>query len=209
VDREIVEPIVVAAIGPIVTALLAGLGFWLRERRLTRNSQRAYQQALDDANAQTTFINSWLDTQKRLASPDEYEQARKRAMAELRQVYVRVEQTREVVNRQGEPVTVQRVMRRLLLLDSMNTTTSRLLGSLYYLSLVWLFVWAGVGALLLPLGMLGDVTGSEGGDLAIGAAFFVMGLGIGLAPAALLYWLVVAADRRMVGIRERDRGTSP
>jgi hypothetical protein len=198
------EQIVVAAIGPIVTALLAALGFWLRDRRLTRNSQRAYQQALDDANAQTTFIHGWLDTQKQLASPEEYEQARARALADLQQAYVRVEQTRETVNRQGERVTIRRIGRRLLLLDSMHTTTSRLLGSLYYLSLVWLMVSASVGALLLFI-PLDDVTGSAAGDLAIGGAFFVTALGMGLAPAILLYWLVVVADRRTENIRGEDR----
>ena len=196
------EQIVVAAIGPIVTALLAALGFWLRERRLTRNSQRAYQQALDDANAQTTFIHGWLDTQKQLASPEEYEQARARALADLQQAYVRVEQTRETVNRQGERVTIRRIGRRLLLLDSMHTTTSRLLGSLYYLSLVWLMVSASVGALLLFI-PLDDVTGSAAGDLAIGGAFFVTALGMGLAPTILLYWLVVVADRRTENVRRK------
>ncbi|MGH3517702.1 MAG: hypothetical protein ACRDQ7_09875 [Haloechinothrix sp.] len=48
--------VLAAAISPLLTALLAALGFWLRDLRDRRNRDRAYRRAVKQAREQVTFI---------------------------------------------------------------------------------------------------------------------------------------------------------
>jgi hypothetical protein len=144
-----VDAVLAAAIGPLVTALLAALGFWLREIRHRRNREQAYRQALDQAREQVDFIESWQRTYQQLASPEQHEQARQRALADLQQTYARVDQTLVAVRSHREPRTARSVVAQLLLLESRpHTTAARVLGALYYVALAWFLLWVGAGVLM-------------------------------------------------------------
>ncbi len=191
-----VQSVIAAAVGPILTALLAALGFWLRDRRQSRNRQQAYQRALEESSDQVAFIRTWLDAHQQIASPQAHEQARAQALSDLERAYVRVEQARDAVGRRSEPFSVRRGLKRLLLLDSMHTTSAKIWGVVYYLSLAWLLVFGTFG---LMIGLLSPFTGSSGsllGEVLAGLGLSVFALAIGVAPTLPLHWLVVAADGR-------------
>ncbi|HZC98649.1 MAG TPA: hypothetical protein VFA46_00140 [Actinomycetes bacterium] len=191
------DAVIAAAIGPIVTALLAALGFWFREIRQRRNRQQAYRQALDQAREQVAFIEDWLRTYQQLASPEQHEQARQRALTDLQQTYAHVDQALVAVRSPRQPVAVRSVFAKLLLLRSRpRTTAARVLGVLYYVALAWFLLWVSFGVLM---GLLTPATSTSQSlltDIGMALGLFLLALTIGVAPALPLYWLAVWADRR-------------
>jgi hypothetical protein len=55
-----VSAVMPAAVGPLVTGLLAALGFWLRDVRQRHNREQAYSRAVARAREQVSFIEDWL-----------------------------------------------------------------------------------------------------------------------------------------------------
>ncbi len=192
------QSVIAAAVGPLVTAMLAALGFWLRDRRQSRNRQQAYQRALEESNDQVSFIRTWLDAHRQIASPQAHEQARAQALSDLERAYVRVEQARDAVGKGGEPFSVRRGVERLLLLDSMHTTSAKIWGAFYYLSLAWLLIFGTFGLMIGVISPFSGSSGSVAGDVLTGLALSVFALAIGVAPTLPLHWLVVAADGRPI-----------
>ena len=189
--------VIVAATGPLVTALLAALGFWLRDIRQRRNREQAYRQALDQAREQVDFIEGWLRTYQQLASPEQHEQARQRTLADLQQTYARVDQALVAVRSHKEPLTARSVLAKVLLLESRpHTTAARVLGALYYVALAWFLLWVS-GGILLGLVTPGTSTSdSLLTDVGMALGLFILSLAMGVAPALPLDWLAVSADRR-------------
>jgi hypothetical protein len=192
-----VDAVIAAAIGPVVTALLAALGFWLREVRQRRNREQAYRQAVKQAREQVEFIEGWLRTYQQLASAEQHEQARQRALTDLEQAYARVDQTLIAVRNPKEPLTARRVLEKLLLLGSRpQTTAARVLGALYYVALAWFLLWVSAAVLMGLLTPATTTSGSLLSDIGMALGLFILCLAIGVAPALPLYWLAESADRR-------------
>jgi hypothetical protein len=192
-----VDAVVAAAIGPLITALLAALGFWLRDIRQRRNREQAYRQALDQAREQVDFIEGWLRTHQQLASPEQHEQARQRALADLQQAYARVDQSLAALRSHKEPLTARSVLVKLLLLESRpHTTAATVLGVLYYVALAWFLLFVSGGVLISLMSTATNTSDSLLADVGMALGLFLISLTIGVAPALPLYWLAVSADRR-------------
>jgi len=208
-----VDAVIVAATGPLVTALLTALGFWLREIRRRRNREQAYRQALNQAHEQVAFIEDWLRTYQQVASPEQHEQARQRALSELQQTYARVDQTLVAVRSHKQPLTARSVLAKLLLLESRpHTTAAKVLGALYYVALAWLLLWVSSGVFLGLVSPSTTTSESLLTEVGLALGFFFFCLAIGVAPALPLYWLAVLADRRHADaptIRSHGRPTPP
>lgn len=187
--------VVAAVIGPLVTAVLAALGYWLRETRQRRNRTRLYQENFELARQRITLIESWLVTHERLASPEQHKQASQRALSDLQQAYLLMNQSTEAMQ-QNQPLPARKMLARLLLLDSMHTTAARVLGALYYVSLAWLVAWVSVGIFVAGASPALETGESLWVSTAIGLGFFFVSLAMGAAPALALNRLVVAADSR-------------
>lgn len=183
--------VVAAMIGPLVTAVLAGLGFWLRGR----NRGRQYQETLERARERVAFIQSWLEAHERFASPEQHEQARARALRDLQQAYLLVDQS-TAAKQQNQPHAARNGFKRLLLLDPKHTTAARILGAFYYVSLAWLLLWVSAG--ILFGGGVAAINPNEPlwVSAATGFGIFVLCLATGVAPALPLYFLAVTADAR-------------
>lgn len=89
-----------------------------------------------------------------------------------------------------EPITARRVLTRLFLVDSMHTIPARVLAIFDYVALAWAFMMVRLGG-----GLFGS-TAKAGSDVFIGFIFFAWFVAIGVAPALVLNWLAVWADRR-------------
>jgi hypothetical protein len=70
------NPFLLAVIGPCVTALLGLLVVWLQEWRRNRDTFTQRSHARMEATELLTFYEKWLQTQKLVATPEEYEAAR-------------------------------------------------------------------------------------------------------------------------------------
>jgi len=189
---------VLAAIGaPIATAVMAGLGFWLREVRQRRNRTLMHERVVKQAQEQIDFIEKWLQTHQQVSSPEEQEQARKRARQDLQRAYSLVGQSAAEVRRTSEPVTLRKVLQTLLLLGpEQNYRAKRSVGLaiLYYCSLAWALVCTG-GSAALAFGDFGssqDQTSeyaitSTSERVALGVCCLSAGLPIAILPAWLLH----------------------
>jgi hypothetical protein len=195
-NRQYIVDAVAAAIGPLVTALLTALGLWFRESRQRRNRQGASRQALNQAHDQVAFIEAWLRTYQQLASPEQHEQARQRALSDLQEAYAHVDQTLVAVRSHRQRLTVRRVLAKLLLLDSKpRTTAARVLGVMYYMALAWFLLAVAVG---VSLGLELPATSTSDpllADIGQAVGLFLITLVLGVAPALPLYWLAMSAAR--------------
>lgn len=119
-------------LGPVVTALLAGLGFWLREVRQRRNRELAYARALERAQKQAVFVDGWLRTHQQLATPEVHAAARRKALEDLQRAYAMVDRSMVAVQRDQEPLTIRKALNNLLLLERSRRAQNKGLLVLYY-----------------------------------------------------------------------------
>jgi hypothetical protein len=121
-------------------------------------------------------------------------EARQRALTDLHRAYAVVDQTLAAVQAPKQPVNVQHVLSRLLLLQPLRTKTAKILRIVFNLSLAWLLFWVSA-AVLFGAGIAASSTNSLLADAFMGLGIFVLCLAIGVAPALPLYWLLLASDR--------------
>lgn len=190
------DTILVAAAGPVISGVMAGIGFWLRQRLQRRNRQLADREARQQASEQVAFIESWLRVHAQLAESAAHGRARDRALADLEKAYAFVDQSLDSAP-QHEPPSVRTVLPRILLLDHpARTRGARVAAALYYFSLAWLVLWLAAGVLFggaVAVSDSGDVSVLEAGVTSFG--LFLLSLAIGLAPVLPLYHLASSAER--------------
>jgi hypothetical protein len=71
-----VNPLLLAAIGPFLTALLGLFVVWLQEWRRSRDTYTQRAHARIEATELLAFYEKWIQTQKLVATLEEYEAAR-------------------------------------------------------------------------------------------------------------------------------------
>lgn len=200
--------VIAAAVGPVITALLAALGFWLRDLRQRRNREQAYRQAVAHAREQVAFLDGWLATHQKVAPGDVHEEVRRRVLSELDRVYTQVNVTLSDVQRHSEPLTVRRIVAGLLLRGSMNTRAAKIAGVFYYVGLGWLVLWVSA-AVLFGFGIAAGGEGSFVVNAASGLGVFALALAIGGVPVLVLSGVVRALDRAPTAAGAAPTAPSP
>lgn len=192
-------------VSPIITAILAGLGFWLREVWKRRNRTAAYARALEQAQKQTLFVDGWLRAHQQIASPDEHEAAKRRLMEELNHAYVLVGNSRAAVQRYNEPITIRKVLNSLFLLKHPHSDRTRALIIVYYFALAFaalcvcgLAAFAGFGVTTPSSTSAPDSSSdtqvSFPGSLFLGLCCVAVRTPIAILPAWLLHRLISWED---------------
>lgn len=189
---------------PVITAMLAGLGFWLREVWKRRNRTAAYERALEQAQKQTVFVEGWLRAHQQIASPGEHEATKRQLLDELNRAYALVRQSKTAVQRYNQP-TLRNAVNSLFLLQRPYSDRTRALVVVYYFALAFaalcvcgLAGFAGF-AVTTPSATSGpDSSGDTQvgllGSLFLGLCCMAVGTPIAVLPAWLLHRLVSWED---------------
>jgi hypothetical protein len=179
------QDLLVAATPPIVAALLAAAGVWLRARSSTQRSARR----VADAQARISTITSLLAAYD--GDPSGSHEATKEmlrrdldaAYADLRLAMDGARQDRDRVRSAG-------LLRAVLLTDRRpRTVVAWVAWVLYYLSLAWALLWLAAAILFGLAGAVGDTGQPFGTRIAFAVGITVLMLAIGLAPAMVLHLL--------------------
>ncbi len=181
--------VVAAVIGPVVTALASVLAWWLRERR-RRHDHGA---AVERAHARIAMIESWLRAYREVATPEEYEVARRDARDELLEARALIDEVADAAPPGRERPGWPDLVKRLALRDAMTTRSTRIVGVAYYISLAWLLLVVATGSLLAA--SAGASSDSVLGAAGYGLGIFAMSVAVGLAPVLPLYAWLSSAGR--------------
>ncbi|WP_122262719.1 hypothetical protein [Ornithinimicrobium cerasi] len=178
----------VAVVGPLLTALLAGAGILLKGWRSRRRWEHRRDEIIEQGRRQVAFISDWVAAFDHLTMPEtDRTSATARAQRDLEAVYVAVTtQTRTLV--EHRPVRRTRAdYARIVLLSGVRRPWAKVSRVAYLAVLAFALL---SGALMTSLSFgLDDVPLS--GE--IGIAVFATGLY--LAPAAVLHVVTRYLDR--------------
>ncbi|HUR84874.1 MAG TPA: hypothetical protein VMY78_05975 [Solirubrobacteraceae bacterium] len=181
--------VVAAVIGPVVTALASALAWWLREA----HRRRDHGAAVEGAHARIAMIENWLRAYREVATPEEYEAARRDAREQLLEARALIDEVADTAPPDRDRSGWQELVVRLALRDAMTTRSTRIVGVLYYVSLAWLLLVVTTGSLLAA--SAGASSDSVLGAAGYGLAIFAMSIAVGLAPVLPLYAWLSSAGR--------------
>jgi hypothetical protein len=177
------QDVLVAATPPIVAALLAAAGVWLRNRSGAQRSARNVEQA----RSRIAVITSVLDAYT--ADPTgTHAEARDQLFADLRDAYQQVRGAEQAAQREADRDGATDLTRAVLLLDSRPATLlARVAQVVYYLSLAWALLWLAAAMMFGLVGAVAETEETLGTRLATSFGITVLALAIGLAPAVVLH----------------------
>jgi hypothetical protein len=185
---DVPAELVVAVVGPLLTAVLAGSGLLLKEWRNRRRWEHRRNEILEQGRREVAFISDWVLAYDNLKVPDpDREPLVARARRDLDELYDSVtSKTRQAAEQQ--PARRSRVAYlRSVLLVGVRRPWAKVSRVLYLATLGFALM---SGALLVSFS-IGD-TGIALGT-AVGTAVFITGFL--LIPAALLHVLTRYLDR--------------
>lgn len=178
------QDVLVAATPPIVAAVVAAAGVWLRRRSQAHSGERA----VEEARSRIAVITSVLDVYRIDPTRGQEQQ---QLMKDLDEAYRQMYAVEEAAKRETSGAGMTPLARAVLLLDRRpSTAAARAVQALYYVSLAWVLLWL-AAAVLFGLGIaFTDTQDSFGVRFAMSLGITVLALAIGLAPAFVLYLVV-------------------
>ena len=177
------QDVLIAAIPPLVTAILAAAGVWLRGRSRAHRTARR----VEAARSRIAVITSVLDVYPN-GSTHDHDAAKQQLLRDLDVAYQEMRVAEETARREKAGGGAASLTRAVLLLDRQAPTiVSRAALALYYLSLAWTLLWL-AAAVMFGLGTAFlESEDSFGARLATSLGITVLALAIGLAPAIVLH----------------------
>jgi hypothetical protein len=207
------EAIVVAAIGPLLTAGLAALGFVLSRRLHEHDLNTRHERAVARATAQITALEQLLRVYEAAAEPAERETVRRQVLAGLEQARADLEHAYAALRGAGDVTAprggttdlpaVRRLVEAVLMLHLRPATwPARILGIVYYVSLAWLLLWLAAAVLFgVTIAVMDDPSMSFLSRMGMSAGIFMLCLAIGAAPPLVLYLVYRGFSARPETIR--------
>jgi hypothetical protein len=177
------QDLLIAATPPIVTAVLAAAGVWLRARSSTQRRARR----MNEAQARIALITSLLD-----AHGDDpttlNEDTKKIMLDDLDAAFREMHALGEAAQQDHDHVTAADLARTVLLLDHQpRTIVAWVAWVLYYLSLAWALLWLAAAIMFGLFGAFADSEQPFGARLATAMGITVLALAVGLAPSIVLH----------------------
>lgn len=133
---------VVGLLGPILGALAAALGLWLKDRLQRRDEQFVRRTALDQAAQEVAFIQAWVAAHQTVNPVDQTDEVRQRASRDLERVYSVLTtpmMTRSINERQ--PIDLLGALKSWLLFKKLETIPASLGLILYWALLLTALFW--------------------------------------------------------------------
>lgn len=121
-----------AGLPPLIAAVLATLGFWLKERLLDRDQRLQRRRAIEDGLSHLSYVKLWLETDALVGEGGQ--DVRAEARRELHVVRDRLQQAFRDEPRAGGPSAVRRALGRALLVP-LHGTWARRVRIVYWASL--------------------------------------------------------------------------
>jgi hypothetical protein len=188
------QDLLVAATPPIVAAVLAAAGVWLRARSSTQRRVRR----VEEARARIAVIRSVLDAYADDPS-GRHDDTREMLMADLDAAYRQMHVVEEAAEQDHARGRAADLARTVLLMDHQpRTMVARATWVLYYLSLAWALLWLATAVMFGLVGAFVDTQQSFASRVATAMGITVLALAIGLAPAIVLHLVarLAAGDGR-------------
>ncbi|WP_109473591.1 hypothetical protein [Ornithinimicrobium cavernae] len=136
-----VEQILALALGPLLTAAIAGLGVLLQEWRTQRRWENRERLILEHGLHEVSFIAQWSQAHATLADGDpERDHRVARALADLERAYLSVEEKLRAVQAERPERSDLVSFGRSLLLLGVRRRWARAVRVTYYLGLGWVAV---------------------------------------------------------------------
>lgn len=194
------QDILIAAIPPIVTAVLAAAGVWLRSRSRAQRTARGVAEARSRIVVITSLLDAYAGDPTR-----NHDEVKQQLLQDLDAAYRQMRGAEEAAQREQTGGGAEALTRAVLLLDvPASTIVARAALALYYLSLAWTLLWLAAAVMFGLIGAFVDTQDSFGSRLAGSLAITVLALAIGLAPAVVLH--LVARMAAGAGDRTGRRG---
>jgi hypothetical protein len=175
------QDVLVAATPPIVAALLAAVGVWLRRRSQAHSGERAIEEARSRIAVITAVLEAYRDDPTR-------GQERQQLMKDLDEAYRQMYAVEKAARRDGGGARMTPLARTVLMLDRRpSTVPAKIVQGLYYVSLAWVLLWLAAAVLFGFAIAFAESQDSFGVRVATSLGITVLSLVIGLAPALVLY----------------------
>ncbi|WP_107773690.1 hypothetical protein [Nocardioides sediminis] len=177
------QDLLIAATPPIVAAVLAAAGVWLRARSGTQRSARRVSAAQARIGTITSMLAAYGDD-----TSDSHEATKEMLRRELDAAYAELRLATEDAQQDEDRGRSADLLRAVLLMDHQpGTVVARVAWVLYYLSLAWALLWFAAAILFGLAGAVADSGESFGARMAMAMGITVLALAIGLAPAIVLH----------------------
>ncbi|MBM4796003.1 hypothetical protein HXP44_29150 [Streptomyces sioyaensis] len=170
---------VVALLAPLLTGAMGVLGILLKDRRKEKNRDHRLRRKIEIGQAEVQFIQEWLQARQQLGPLGQESRA---AQEWLDRCYAEVESVQEEVS-QGEVAPQKQipVLRRLLLLRSLQGLSAQIWRIIYYVA----FLGFNVYVVTVVVGFVQWIRGVPGASDLVG----------GSAILAILVMLCASAAR--------------
>lgn len=177
------QDILIAATPPIVTAILAAAGVWLRSRTGAHRAARRVEAARSRIVAITSVLDAYAGDPTR-----DHDEAKEQLLRDLDAAYQQMRVAEEAAQRERARGGVASLTRAVLLLDQdASTGVAKAALVLYYVSMAWVLLWLAAAAMFgLAIAFM-DTEDSFGARFASSLGITVLSLAIGLAPAVVLH----------------------
>ncbi len=172
--------IIAAFIGPVFTAMIAGIGILLKSIQVRHREQNARARDLEVATRTVSFIATYLSAQDKLIPKAEQEFVRERAMRDLEVAYQTMMATANADYQNDSTGSWIRVIKRALLIP-LHRTGAKVVRVFYYITVV-------VGLLFFTVLMATSFTDPEIlRDVPLLITMILMSIVINFLPMVLLY----------------------
>ena len=124
-----------AVVVPVITAALAGLGFWLKERSDRRDRDNERHRVLTQVRQEIDVIEAWVKVYGLVAPPEDRSRASSNAQHDLNLAYTRL--AHSLMESRGiEPrKTFHEHLKEFLLIGRLHSRSAKAVRVLYYVSL--------------------------------------------------------------------------
>jgi len=219
VDKEVIQGL----LGPVLTAVVTGLGVVLRQAWQARDERQRASRQLREAAQQVEFISTWVSAQDQLSTEEERAAGRARARRDLEAIYdtavSSMARSKDVLEKSAgwdwarvlNAVVALRVSRRPDRSAAGDNRSpahptyrrplglARVLRPFYWLLLAWSGVWTAACFATLPAE--GEGFAAVCGWVAVALLLMIVG---GVLPAAAWRALVLYVDEVVAERRQRE-----
>ncbi|WBO64869.1 hypothetical protein [Streptomyces camelliae] len=186
-EKDILSAVIPLLV-PLLTAAMGALGILLKDRRMEKNRDHRIRRQIEFGQAEVQFIHAWLQARQLLGPLGQESQS---AQEWLDRCYAAIESSQaEVYQAEVAPQKQLPVLRRLLLLRSLQGISAQIWRIIYYAA----FAGVNIYVVAMAVGLVQWIRGVPGAsDLVFGAAIL-----------AVIVWLFASAARAAAVRSDRE-----
>lgn len=134
---------------PVITAALAGLGFWLKERSDRRDLDNERHRVLTQVRQEIDVIEAWVKAYDLVAPPEGRSQASSKAQNKLDLAYTRLAKSLENFREVEPRKTFREYLKVFLLIGRLHSRSAKAVRVLYFVSLACVIIMVTIFSVFL------------------------------------------------------------